>query len=199
MESGQKLLEKWDERIKDRFHPLMEVTGGGLRLGAGTLLAKMQEEELALDSLRAMALLAAAYERPATAVNAFEKLRRACELWNEGERALAQIYLVQANLPRCDEKGALRLFVVQELLEAGVMPTELVEAQGLNSALLRIFNADQPRVPAGNGRESGRWTDGSGGGVVIPASHRTRAGIRAIRDFLDWLRGRSKAAEHRDS
>ncbi|RTL49759.1 MAG: hypothetical protein EKK40_15595 [Bradyrhizobiaceae bacterium] len=29
----------------------------------------------------------------------------------------------------------------------------------------RKYNQDQPRVPAGNGRESGRWTDGSSGGA----------------------------------
>ncbi|MBS4002645.1 MAG: hypothetical protein KGZ91_04670 [Afipia sp.] len=28
----------------------------------------------------------------------------------------------------------------------------------------RKYSPNQPRVPAGNGRESGRWTDGSGGG-----------------------------------
>lgn len=32
-------------------------------------------------------------------------------------------------------------------------------------ALEQKYNRNQPRVPAGNGRESGRWTDGSSGGT----------------------------------
>jgi hypothetical protein len=51
----------------------------------------------------------------------------------------------------------LRLFVAEELLESGVTPTELMKAQGFDPTLLK-FNPDQLRVPAGSGRESGRWT-----------------------------------------
>ncbi len=32
-------------------------------------------------------------------------------------------------------------------------------------ALARKYSANQPRVPAGSGLESGRWTDGNNGGV----------------------------------
>ncbi len=34
-------------------------------------------------------------------------------------------------------------------------------------ALARKYRPDQPRVPAGNGRESGRWTDRAGGGGSV--------------------------------
>jgi hypothetical protein len=88
----------------------MEITGDGLMLGAGTILAKMTRDRrggprLALDDEpRAMALLTTAYEQP-IAPHVLRKVRRACELWNADEKALAHIHLVHANLPLCDEDG----------------------------------------------------------------------------------------------
>jgi hypothetical protein len=92
-----------------------------------------------------MALFATAYERPGEA-EVLARLRRACELWNEGEKALAHIHLAHANLLECDEDRASRLFVADELLESGVTPAALMKAQGFDPALLK-FNPDQPRVP----------------------------------------------------
>jgi hypothetical protein len=51
-------------------------------------------------------------------------------------------------------------------LRKGFVPpffTEIVEATSSVKAFLK-YNADQPRVPAGSGRESGRWTSGGGDG-----------------------------------
>jgi hypothetical protein len=59
---------------------------------------------------RALALLATAYDRPVEAC-VLGKLRRACERWTEGEKALAPIHLAHASLPPRDEEQALRLFV----------------------------------------------------------------------------------------
>ncbi|HEX7791653.1 MAG TPA: hypothetical protein VF467_14140 [Afipia sp.] len=50
-------------------------------------------------------------------------------------------------------------------------------------ALERKYNQNQPRVPAGSGRESGRWTDGSGGGSG--AEGNTTASPMGIIDFGD--------------
>jgi hypothetical protein len=66
----QELLRKWEARA-DRFHSRVEITGEGLMLGAGTLLAKMAQDErgrsrFALDDEpRAMAPLATVFEQPA--------------------------------------------------------------------------------------------------------------------------------------
>ncbi|MDQ6702805.1 MAG: hypothetical protein M3Z96_06710 [Pseudomonadota bacterium] len=126
MEQTQELLQKWDDRAR-RQYPRMEISGEGLTLGAGTVLAGMARDGRGAQSLtlddepRAMALLATAYEQPVE-FYILAKLRRACELWNAGERALAHIHLAHANLPPCDEERALRLFVADELLEAGVTP-----------------------------------------------------------------------------
>jgi hypothetical protein len=79
----------------------MEISDEGLMLGAGTVVAGMAQDErgrprLALDDEpRALALLATAYERPVD-VRLLVKLRRAAELWNESEKALAHIHLAYA-------------------------------------------------------------------------------------------------------
>ena len=67
-----------------------------------------------------MALLATAYERPVETY-VLARMRRAAELWNDGE-ALAHIHSAYASLPPCEEEQALRLFVADKLLEAGVTP-----------------------------------------------------------------------------
>ena len=111
-----------------------------------------------------MALLATAYERPVDAC-IVAKLRRACERWTEGEKALAHIHLAHAGVPPCGEVQALRLFVADELLAAGVTPRTLMKAQGFDPAPLDLlkanFNQAQPRWAAGSGRDSGRWSGGA--------------------------------------
>jgi hypothetical protein len=105
---------------------------------------------------RVSSLLATAFEQPFEPF-VLAKIGRACELWNEGEKALAHIHLAHAGLPPCDEARALRLFVADELLESGATPAALMKAQGFEAAPLPLVKfPGQPRVPAGNGRESGR-------------------------------------------
>src|ERR1700730_5916294 len=69
----QELLQKWDDRAR-RLYPRTEISGEGLMLGAGTVLAGMARDErgrprLALDDepRASLALLATAYDRPAEA------------------------------------------------------------------------------------------------------------------------------------
>jgi hypothetical protein len=155
------ILQKWDEKAA-RLYPRMEITGAGLVLGAGTIIAKASQGErcparlTVNDEPRVMALLASSRVEPLIVV----KVRRACELWNEGEKALAYIHLAHIDLPPCDEKRAFRRFAADGLLESGVTPKTLLKAQGVEFALLALLKCspDQPRVPAGNGCEGGRWT-----------------------------------------
>jgi hypothetical protein len=146
-----------------------------------------------------LALLETAYERPVEAC-VVAKLRRACERWSEGEKALAHIHLAHAGLPPCGDEQALRLFVADELLEAGVTPAGVMKAQGFDPAPLDLlkFTPDQPRVPAGSGRESGEWTSGGAGNGrhsgestsddanITPVAFRHRGHGRG-RGF-DWIR-----------
>jgi hypothetical protein len=169
VEQTQELLQRWDDRAR-RLYPRMEISGEGLMLGAGTVLAGTARDEcgrprLALDDEpRALALLVTAYDRPVEAY-ILAKIRRAAELWSEGDKALAHIHLAYARLPPCDEEQALRLFVADELLEAGVTPRTLMKAQGFDPAPLDLlkanFNPAQPRWPAGSGRDSGEWSGGA--------------------------------------
>jgi hypothetical protein len=68
-------------------------------------------------------------------------------------------------IPRLDDRSdAYRLFLAEELLDAGMSPAALMKGLGFDSPRrdLAKYDPNQPRVPAGSGRNSGRW--GSGGG-----------------------------------
>ncbi|MGO8848024.1 MAG: hypothetical protein ACLQFI_22415 [Methylocella sp.] len=175
-------FRRFERRASDScLYSRLEITDLGFTLGAGTVLAKMDLDgrgrpRLALgDETRVRALLAAALGRPAETY-VLEKMRRAAELWNEGEKALAHIHLAFARLPLFEgEEQTLRLRLAEECLDCGVMPAEVMKAQGSQSALLSLLKYDQgqARVPAGSGRASGQWTsDGSGGGgsQTVPAA-----------------------------
>ncbi len=180
----------------------MEITGEGLVLGAGTTLAKMgSDSTLSLGGeRRIMAVLATAYGRPLQA-HVLAKMRRAAELWNGGEKALAHFHLAFTGLPPCDDMDVvLRLFVADELIEAGASPATLMKAQGFDPAPLDMlkFNPAQPRWPAGNGDESGEWSGGSGNITPVAfrgGKERRRQGsrgrfnpFRAIGEFIDEFR-----------
>jgi hypothetical protein len=79
---------------------------------------------------------------------------------------LAQIHLAFLGLPKIDEIDAYRLFLAGTALEKGASPRDLMKALGFPRARdIEKYNPDQPRVPAGSGRESGKWTTGSGDGA----------------------------------
>jgi len=90
-------LRKWEARVgRGRFRPRLELDGGGLVLGAGTILVKCMRDagrgRLAIDKGRVAALLSTAYERPIPPC-VLKKIGRVVELWNDGEKTLAQIRL----------------------------------------------------------------------------------------------------------
>lgn len=207
MRTIEEIRQRWSERSRaGALHPQMEITGEGLVLGAGTILAKMGGDSKGAPALslddgeRIMAVLATAYGRPFQ-VYVLAKMRRAAELWNEGDKALAHIHLASAALPSCEDMDlALRLFVADELIEAGVAPATLMKAQGFDPAPLDLlkFNPAQPRWPAGNGRDSGRWSGGDGNVTPVAfrgGKERRRHGgggrfnpFRAIGEFIDEFR-----------
>jgi hypothetical protein len=123
----------------------------------------------------------------------FAKIGRACELWNEGEKTLAHIHLAHAGLPPCDDEHALRLFFADELLDNDAPPDLLLNALGLDPSTLAVHKyPGQPRILAGHGRESGRYTYGRVN--VTPAAlrdskeRRGQPGRKLIsfRSSLDW-------------
>jgi hypothetical protein len=177
MQDGDVLDRHWrDEGLSRPLQRAMTFTQEGLALGRGTLLAEFVKERLArglaLDGneARILSLLTAAHGKP-VAEDVIEKLRRAGEFWCEGEKTLAQIHLAFLGLPRIDEMGAYRLFLAGIALEKGASPSDVMKALGFPRAArdLEKYNPDQPRVPAGSGRESGQWTSGeaSGSGMAL--------------------------------
>ncbi len=89
---------------------------------------------MTMDDQRVIALLTSAYGQPSEAY-VLEKISRSVELWNQGEKALAQIHLSYAALPACGDDEAFGLFLAEECLAAGLMPAELMKALGFGSAL----------------------------------------------------------------
>ncbi len=67
------------------------------------------------------------------------------------------IRLAQASLSHIDDiDDAYRLFLAETLLDQDMAPRMLMKAFGLDASLLDLikYDPDQPRVPAGSGRES---------------------------------------------
>jgi hypothetical protein len=140
--------------------PLMRLTNEGLLLGRGVLLAKMDEDGLCIEEDRILTLLAVAQgdEVPQPTIRAID---RASNHWRSGDKALAAIYLAQISLRRIDEEDGERLALAAALLDAGMSAKELrLKIQ----PRAKKYDDNQPRVPAGSGRESGRWTSGDASG-----------------------------------
>jgi hypothetical protein len=75
--------------------------------------------------------------------------------------------------------------VVDGFMKAGTSPRAVFQALGFGdpyiNAVVKFFNPDQPRVPAGSGRTSGEWTrDLNGDGQPATGSGRPAASGRAL-------------------
>ncbi len=192
MQNDQSLLGAADGVPRCRNYRQMTVTEQGLVLGAGTLLAKMGDDGLCLDGEeeRILTLLAIAYrgDVPGAALGMF---RRVSKHWQGGEKCLAAVHLAQCGLPEIDEDAATCLSLAAELIEAGMTPRELARELGLRPVQFDVskYDENQPRVPAGNGRESGQWTSGDAAGegenasLVEGRSAGTASGVHQVWDL----------------
>ncbi len=153
---------RFDERRRARgLRRSLEITNKDFLLGADTLLATGVLEG---EEARALALLAAAHVRALSPL-ILDIMRKAQDLWSRGEKSLAQLHLTFARLPPLTDDQAFALFAADELLKSGLSPHALMKGLGFDPAALDTlekYSADQPRVPAGNGRASGQWTSGGG-------------------------------------
>ncbi|MHB8885270.1 MAG: hypothetical protein ACYC5H_09305 [Methylovirgula sp.] len=179
MRASEGLRKRFIERLqRGAISTAIEVNDAGLVFGAGTVLARMTRDEgrdpvldLNADRQRIFALLAVAYGRVASP-DVFSHIEGASEQWRRGDKALANIRLAFARLPRLEDRASVtRLFHAEDLLERGVSPRALMLVFGFDSvtADLAKYDPNQPRVPAGSGRNSGQWGDGSGTGSAKPA------------------------------
>ena len=84
----------------------LEITGEGIVLGPGTLLAR---RVLGGEEPRILALLAAAHGH-AVSAQILGVIRKALDLWSHGEKFLSQLHLSHARLPPLTGDQAFALF-----------------------------------------------------------------------------------------
>jgi len=169
---ADQLSKSWDERRRSApIEAAMRFSDKGLVLGAGTVLAPAAASgrDLAIGPLapRLTALLAAAHLRKPTPL-ALAHLRKAADCRRGGQDALAAMHLVLSQVDRLrqPEADAHRLFLADGLLENGAEPDVIIDALESGEVafdrLKKKYNPEEPRVPAGNGITSGRWTTSDG-------------------------------------
>lgn len=90
------------------------------------------------------------------------RVAKALTLWRRGEKAMSAIHLALARLPPIELEDAYRLHLADLALDAGVTPKALLREIGCVETLDRLLKYDpnQPRVPQGQGSQSGQWTGG---------------------------------------
>lgn len=104
---------------------------------------------------------------------AFSQFLSAVENSRRGEQALANLRLALSGLSQIRDVHDLpeRIEKVEILLSGGMEPEDVLAALDLDEeADFRKYDQAQPRVPAGSGPESGRWTSGSSGGAASSAA-----------------------------
>lgn len=186
------LKKQWKDEARHRpFHPYLHIDDEGLSLGAGTLLAPMTEDRagasvLALDGeeARILALLSLGYRKPIP-ITVLKFIKRASMQWAKGEKAIAHFKLAYARLPRFETTDeAKHLFYADGFLNLGVSPRALMRAHRRDPRELYLlkYSADQPRVPPGQGRQSGQWTSGESGGAQRPSVTSTSSSHEAMSD-----------------
>jgi hypothetical protein len=198
--SFNELKKRWDDHVSFRhYHPGIVIKDAGLVLGADTILVRMGEmssgaKALAVeaDRERLLALLGVSYGHrvPRDIVKNIEK---ASEQWERGDKVLAQIHLAFSGLPKLESThDVYRLYLAEALLDDGLPPRKMLCELGLDRTLRQIakYDPNQPRAPAGRGRESGQWTKGESS-ASTPAEEDHKAQLAGDVIYVGALVGRS--------
>lgn len=164
----EKLWRAWSlQKRSVPISPAMYFSRDGLALGAGTILlpavGPRRLADLQGEEARVLALLAATYGK-AISPSVLDKIERASECWLEGDDVAAHTHLASAGLPLPADPSeeARRLFVTDAFIKLGTHPLAILQTLRLDAAyvetIAKYYNEFEPRVPAGNGIFSGRWT-----------------------------------------
>ena len=141
-----------------------------------------------------MALLSAAYGK-AVSPAVLGNIERAGKSWREGDDCLTYIHLAHAGLtePRDPYESARCLFIADALMKSGTSPRAILKALKFDIAYIdiveKLYNPLEPRVPAGSGRISGRWTRGQS-----PLAELTEETAESLGGFAARLLLRASAA-----
>jgi hypothetical protein len=172
--------------------PALHFSPDGLVLGAGTILlpaaGDRRPANLQGHETRLLALLSATYNK-AISPSVLGNIERAAKSWRDGDDCLAAIHLAHARLPQHNDpyEAARRLFITDAFIKAGTSPLAILWALGLDGsyveAVEKLYNPLEPRVPAGNGIFSGRWTKSLSFLAELTAAQATALGTYALRLF----------------
>lgn len=151
----------------DGFQKTVALTTAGFTLGSDTHLVRFDAQTgqlaIAADRESCLALLTVAAPSARLDAGMIKHFEAAGGYWDSGEKALANLRLVFAGLPRVHDAGdAARLRADEYLLDHGMTPRELLQELEIDATALGLgkYDPEQPRVPAGQSKDSGRWTDG---------------------------------------
>ena len=168
MREIEQLQKQWRDGARfGGLYASLAFEKDGLVLGANTVLAKRNHDgALALDGEEAklLTLLSVAHGRPIGA-SILKSFRRASDCAKAGDACMASMHVALA-LPalRDPVDASRRLFVADGLIAKGARPRDIWAALEFDpvplDALEKEYNSNEPRVPAGSGRPSGRWTSG---------------------------------------
>ena len=144
--------------------PSLHIGDDGLYLGSTRLMRRATSRgrcslSIEEDADRCLALLSVAY-RFSVAQDLIRHVRAADGFWGHGEPAVANLRLLFIGLPRLVDPTALaRVQAADFCLETGLTTSVLLKELGIERhvAAVEKYDAQQPRVPAGNGRPSGQW------------------------------------------
>jgi hypothetical protein len=192
----ERLWRAWSVQKRSvPISPAMYFSPDGLALGAGTILlpavGPRRLADLQGEEARLLTLLAATYGK-AISPSVLGGIERAAKCWHEGDDMAALDHLVDAGLPPPVDQAeeARRLFVTDAFIKAGTHPLAILQMLGLDAAYVEIvaklYNPLEPRVPAGNGVFSGRWTKALSFLGDLTATQATQLGLWASR-FLRRL------------
>jgi hypothetical protein len=179
MREIEHLQKQWRESARFRgLHASMSLQRDALVLGAGTVLVKRNTDGALMmdgEEEKLLTLLSVAHGRP-IGTSVLKSFRRASDCAKAGDACMASMHVALA-LPafRDPSDASRRLFIAEGLLAKGAHPRGVWTALEFDpaplDALEKEYNPNQLRVPAGNGRPSGRWMrDGTVSEAKTPSS-----------------------------
>jgi hypothetical protein len=140
------------------------LTDAGLVGGVGSTFIRMRtgagKSGLAFeqDCDRLMALMSVAANRPIAEAEVLPHVMAAAAHWQRGDKALANLRLVFAKLPKvADPTSAYRVALAEQLLDNGWSSHELLVELGLAGPATGFGKYNPNHVPAGYGRRSGEF------------------------------------------
>jgi hypothetical protein len=172
-------IDEWQRAREGGIKRHLTLTDDGLLLGAGTVIAKRQDDggmACAIDGREdeILALVGVAYDT-AISPSLISHLRRADRAYLRGDPVAAQINLAFTGLNKIEdaEPASFRLFLADRLLRAGLSPQNLPSALSDDTDLSEWFekaSADDPKHPG--------WPAGTEGG--LGGKFRPRDGTEAV-------------------